>query len=342
MIAENWQLVDVRSEIEFLQSHIPGSINIPILNTSEREQVGTAYKKLGPEAAIRLGHELVCGETKSLRVQKWVAALKQTDNSLLTCFRGGMRSQIAQTWCQEAGLSRPRVQGGTKALRSFLIEDMNQRISSVDLLVVTGATGAGKSLLLQDLKKSAPILDLEGFAHHRGSAFGAYPEPQPEQAVFENRIAVEMIRQSTAQKFLVEDESRMIGKVHQPESLFLKLRQSPAVFIDEDLETRTENTYNEYILGPSFNFENYKNNVQKISKKLGGLRTKEVLDDLTSAQTEFNLNGSLELHKVWVRKLLDWYYDPLYFKSLKQRDIRFVFQGKRSEVLDYLRAQSLR
>ncbi len=336
LIQENWKIIDVRSPVEFAQSHVPGSVNLPILNSEEREQVGTVYKSQGPEAAVALGHQLVSGSVKTERVNQWVSELKASDKSVLTCFRGGMRSQIAQSWCREGGIDRPRVKGGTKALRSFLLEEMNQKISSSQLLVVTGATGAGKSLLLQALKNSKPVLDLEAYAHHRGSAFGGFAEPQPQQAVFENRIACELIRQSGSQKFLVEDESRMIGKLYQPENLFLKLRESPAIFVDESLEVRTQNTFNEYVLGPSYNLENYQDNIKKISKKLGGQRTAEILENLLDADREFHKSGNLEHHKIWIKKLLEWYYDPLYFKSLDSRKLQFVSRGTRKQVHDFL------
>jgi tRNA 2-selenouridine synthase len=326
----------VRSPVEFAQSHVPGSVNLPILNSEEREQVGTVYKNQGPEAAVALGHQLVSGSVKEARVKLWVTELNKNENSVLTCFRGGMRSQIAQSWCREAGIIRPRVKGGTKALRSFLLEQMNQKISTSQLLVVTGATGAGKSLLLQALKNSKPVLDLEAYARHRGSAFGGFAEPQPQQAVFENRIACDLIRQTKSKKFLIEDESRMIGKLYQPENLFLKLRESPAIFVDESLEVRTQNTFNEYILGPSYNLENYQNNIKKISKKLGGQRTQEILENLLSADVEFQKNSNLEHHKIWITKLLEWYYDPLYFKSLESRKLQFFFRGTRTQVQDFL------
>ncbi len=326
----------MRSPVEFAQSHVPGSVNLPILNSEEREQVGTVYKNQGPEAAVALGHQLVSGSVKEARVKLWVTELNKNENSVLTCFRGGMRSQIAQSWCREAGIIRPRVKGGTKALRSFLLEQMNQKISTSQLLVVTGATGAGKSLLLQALKNSKPVLDLEAYARHRGSAFGGFAEPQPQQAVFENRIACDLIRQTKSKKFLIEDESRMIGKLYQPENLFLKLRESPAIFVDESLEVRTQNTFNEYILGPSYNLENYQNNIKKISKKLGGQRTQEILENLLSADVEFQKNSNLEHHKIWITKLLEWYYDPLYFKSLESRKLQFFFRGTRTQVQDFL------
>ena len=352
LIRDQKTLIDVRSEIEFSEGHIPGSINLPILKNPERILVGTAYKQQGPEAAIKLGHELVSGDTKKERVQAWVETIKNKNVFALTCFRGGLRSQLAQSWCKEAGISIPRIQGGTKALRTFFIEELFRRIQETPLVVISGATGAGKSLLLRDPCLQLPVLDLERIAHHRGSAFGSYPEPQPSQVLFENSLSSELIRLEDRLKInnfvLLEDESRLIGKLALPEQLFLKLRESKTIFVDEILETRTQNTFDDYILGSALKtgtreqglaiLDGYRQSLLNISKRLGGLRTQEALQDLAFSRNAFIEHNELESNKVWIQKILEWYYDPVYTKSIAQRSVRFAFTGTRSQVLEHLKS----
>lgn len=346
-------LVDVRSEIEFSEGHIPGSINLPILNTEERALVGTIYKQQGPQAAVRLGHQIVSGVVKEQRIQAWVQKFKsQTKPGVLTCFRGGMRSQLAQVWCRDAQVSVPRVQGGTKSFRNFLLQQLIVR-SQEKMTVISGATGVGKSLLLRELAADSAVLDLEREANHRGSAFGGFEQAQPSQITFENRLSYQLIKLEEKIKeqgtLLIEDESRLIGHCVLPEILFSQLRRSEIVFIDESLEVRTQNTFDEYIFTTALSkpdeekavhvFDHYQACVQRISRKLGGLRTGEILKDLATARQIFHVNRDLEPNKIWIRKLLEWYYDPLYFRSLQQRQPTFIFRGSKKDVVQFLLQQ---
>lgn len=354
LVQRQARLIDVRSQGEFEQSHFPGSVNIPILEDVERAQVGTTYKTLGQDKAIELGHELVSGEKKQQRVEAWVHELKKSEGSLLTCFRGGLRSKIAQQWCREAGVDVPRIKGGTKILRSFLIEQLEARAKNNKMILITGPTGSGKSILLRDLQSFKPCLDLEKIANHRGSAFGGYFNGQPSQAVFENRVSYELIRLEHSIRehgyFLVEDESMLIGRCALPEYFFSALRSSPGIFIQENLEARTLNTFQDYILESDIGkgdgeladrvFNHYKECTQRISKKLGGLRTSEILREIDESKSAFHSRGELEINKIWISKLLDWYYDPLYLKSLERRDVKYVFKGTRKEATDFFKSDS--
>ena len=148
---------------------------------------------------------------------------------------------------------------------------------------------------------------------------------------------------------MLEDESRLIGHCVLPESLFSRLRRSETVFIDESLEVRTQNTFDEYIFATALSrpdeekavhvLDHYQTCVQRISRKLGGLRTDEILKDLATARQIFQVNRDLEPNKIWIRKLLEWYYDPLYFKSLQQRKPTFIFRGSKRDVTQFLLQQ---
>lgn len=339
---EEIPILDVRAPVEFAEGSLPNSVNLPILMDDERAAVGTVYKQEGSEAAIALGHRLVAGAVKESRIEAWRAWLERNPEAVITCFRGGMRSGLSQEWLAERGVGRPRIKGGYKAMRRFFLEQL-EILPAHPWLVVSGPTGAGKTSLLREI--ASPKLDLENIARHRGSAFGAWGAPQPAQATFENEVAAELLRLSRSapdSPWLVEDESRMIGGRVVPEGVFLAVRSSPLVLIEEDLETRVENTYAEYILGSDLGggqgeerarqkAAEYAEAVRKISPKLGGLRAREILGLVEGAR-------ELSDHKAWIRRLLQEYYDPFYFNSVQDRKI--VFRGTKAEVGAYLEAQA--
>lgn len=341
-------ILDVRSFREFQDGHIPCFTNQPILNNEERVLVGTCYKKEGRDKAIALGESLVSGKIKEERIQGWVSFFKQNPRAILTCARGGLRSQFAQLWCQEQGIHRPRIQGGYKALRNFLLENIEKNIHNFSFKLIGGMTGSGKTELIRKLQHPQ-ILDLEKMAHHRGSAFGSFLEPQPSQAIFENDLLAQLFscyhKYPHAPLFL-EDESRLIGQCVIPDHIFQKMRKSPVILVEESLESRTQRTFQEYVLESALNSQNdnvkeivknaYRGSIHAIQKKLGGLRTQEILKDFEEACLYADQKNDLSLHKVWVQKLLQYYYDPLYQSSMQRRDPTILFRGYLLEVSDYL------
>ena len=347
LFLEGVPLIDVRSEIEFEEGSFPDSINLPILRTLERVRVGTVYKHQGRQVAVQLGHEIISGSLREQRIQSWIEFIQKNPQAVLTCFRGGLRSQIAQQWCLDHSFAIPRVQGGTKALRNFLMQQMTILTPRANFLLISGATGAGKTRFLSEPPSNS--LDLEKLARHRGSSFGAHLQPQPSQVLFENQISIELMRRKGG-VLLVEDESRMIGQRVIPEVLFNQMRTSPALLIEENLKARAQNTYQDYVAdNPLFEipgekaelgFKNFKTSFQQIAKKLGGLRTDEVLKDLENARKIFQSSGDLTPNLVWIQKVIDWYYDPLYFRSLEKRNIPWIFRGSYSEGLEFIRTWS--
>lgn len=339
-------LIDVRAPIEFQQGHLPGAINLPLLNNEERAEVGTCYKQFGQEAAIQKGHQLISGAIKKNRLDSWIHFLKNNPSTLVYCFRGGLRSQTVQAWLAEMGYNLPILKGGYKGARQKLLEEMNQFCEQNQFIVISGRTGSHKTVFLQNISAFYPTLDLEGLAHHRGSAFGGYPSPQPHQANFENQLSLCLIKSDLKNKLLaVEDESRMIGKVVQPESVFNRLRASDLVYLDENLENRTQNILFDYVQEPlniattelatPSLFEGFRKATKNISKKLGGLRTEEVLKSLNQAEQAYLTTQDLEPNREWIRLLLLYYYDPLYDTSLERRQPRIVFKGNPASVNDY-------
>lgn len=343
VLIEQNPFIDVRAPIEFELGHLPGAINLPILTNFEREQVGITYKKQGQEAAIKLGQALVSGEIKNERIASWKTYIENHPRAVIYCFRGGLRSQTTQTWLKEINIECPLMIGGYKRARRFLISLIEELSQKKKFLVISGRTGSGKTTLLHAAQKFYPTLDLEALANHRGSAFGNMKTAQPSQSNFENSLATKLLQLDTTYdqkiKILLEDESRMIGKNTQPEILFHKLRESEVIWLEENLETRVENIMSEYLgdMTHSDNlFQSFEKAIQAISRKLGGAQTAEILKDLSFSRAEFQANQNLASNQVWIRKLLVYYYDPLYLNSLERRNPKIIFKGTRKEALEMI------
>ena len=187
--------LDVRAEVEFAKGAFPSAINLPILNTKERELVGTCYKQQGQEQAIALGHQLVCGDVKQQRIAAWCEVLEANPQAQLFCWRGGMRSNLTQQWMKEAGVSIPLIPGGYKALRHVLLNELSAA-GKAPMVIIGGKTGAAKTPLINDC---ATGVDLEGIAHHRGSSFGRRVIEPPCQASFENKLAIDVLKKRQGQ-----------------------------------------------------------------------------------------------------------------------------------------------
>lgn len=354
-------VLDVRAPIEFAQGHIVDSFNVPVLEDEERKQVGTTYKRDGPQQAIALGYSLVQGGVREQRMRAWLQWTREHPLGLLTCFRGGLRSQTVQGWLKEAGVQIPRLSGGYKAYRNWSSRYLQEKSFFPRIGVISGNTGSGKTQLLQSLNHS---LDLESFAGHRGSAFGGHFAEKVAQANFENKLAealwqyrdfsgVEGVR--TALCF-VEDESRTIGSCVIPQEFFVHMRAAPVVLVKESLEARRELILQEYVVTRGLHrmpfeeplqknaeilFERYQDSIRRLSRKLGDAKTRELLKYL---QTAFQIwqsgRDAEEWHRLWIQDLLKFYYDPLYEKSFQKRNPELLFQGTRREVLDFLRSCS--
>ncbi|SUC40681.1 tRNA 2-selenouridine synthase [Proteus mirabilis] len=190
LLAKETPIIDVRAPIEFNQGAMPNAINLPLMNNEERAAVGTCYKQHGSQKAVELGHQLVKGEIKAHRVAAWREACERFPSGFICCARGGMRSHIVQKWLAEIGIDYPLIEGGYKALRQATIEMTNELVQR-PIILIGGCTGNGKTTLVRSLPEG---IDLEGFAHHRGSSFGRTIEAQFAQATFENYLAVDMLK----------------------------------------------------------------------------------------------------------------------------------------------------
>lgn len=313
-------LIDVRAPIEYLQGSIPYSINLPLLTDQERHLIGICYKQNGQDAAIALGHQLVSGEIKHNRIQSWLDFLKDNPQAQFFCFRGGLRSKTSCQWITENGIERSPIEGGYKRLRQFFLSWITEA-PKPNLFRLGGLTGTGKTTLLLQLPHQ---VDLEGMANHRGSAFGTLGK-QPSQITFENLIGLSLLKNQKT--MIVEDESKRIGHLMIPTNFFLSMREAPLIILTASIEERVQNIFQDYVLHRDADF--FLNATKGLSRKLGGLRTSNILVEINKA---FELGKNAEDHFKWIETLLVDYYDPLYNNSLTLEKNSIAFTGNAEQV----------
>ena len=320
-------VMDVRAPEEFSRGAIARSVNLPILNDDERARVGTCYKHEGQAAAIELGHRLVSGATKTARIQAWAEIADAHPDAAICCWRGGLRSTLAQQWLAESGRDVPRVIGGYKALRHVCMETL-PAATSRRWVVVSGRTGTGKTHVIHALTNA---IDLEGLANHRGSAFGARSTPQPAPATFENHLAAEILAHDDTVTIALEDESRTIGRLGLPQDIFEAMQRAPIVILEASLDERISNIYAEYVIADQAP-ERLFTALDRIKKRLGGQRHLE----LTRQMREAFEHADEDRHRAWIRQLLSDYYDPMYDYQIEKKKGRSVFAGQRSAIVEFL------
>ncbi|MBP5106900.1 tRNA 2-selenouridine(34) synthase MnmH [Pseudomonas protegens] len=348
-------MMDTRAPIEFTKGAFPGVLNLPLMTDQERQRVGTCYKQQGQQAAIVLGHQLVSGAIKEQRIQAWADFARAHPDGLLYCFRGGLRSQIVQQWLKdEAGIAYPRVGGGYKAMRTFLLDTTEQALQQCDFVLLGGMTGTGKTQVLGQLDNA---LDLEGHANHRGSSFGRRATGQPSNIDFENRLAVDLLkkRERGVQSFVLEDENRMIGSCALPLPLYQSMQGLPMVWLEDSLANRVQRILDDYVVNLCAEFvavhgeqgfalfaERLLESLNKIHKRLGGERHQRLFLLMEAALAEQARGGDVERHRAWIEGLLGEYYDPMYAFQRESKGARIEFSGEHGAVLDYLRQRSPR
>jgi tRNA 2-selenouridine synthase len=300
-IAHKTAVVDVRSEDEYKQGHIPNAVNLPLLNNQERAIVGTLYKQKGNREAVQKGFELTGGKFAEFIEQ--AKALSVNNTISVYCWRGGMRSNIMAWLFSTAGYEVNLLKGGYKVFRNFALQQLDIKRN---YLILGGKTGSGKTEMLQHLKNQGEqVVDLEALAHHKGSAFGALGQAeQPSNEQFENNLFWELNWLSDSKTIWLENESRLIGKNKLPDALYEQMRNASVVEMLLPLELRVQRILAEYGTFPT---ETLANITRKIEKKLGNLRMNQAITHLQ--------NNEL---KQWALMMLV-YYDDFYAYGLEKR-----------------------
>jgi len=302
-LRETIPVADVRAPGEFIAGHIPGAINIPLFDDVQRAEVGTVYKKEGSKEAVLRGIDLAA-PGMSAKLKRGLD-LASEGRLLVHCWRGGMRSE-AMAWLFSTGGIEPIVlDGGYKAYRNHILGDLGRERKYI---ILGGLTGSGKTGILGQMKSDgAQVTDLEGLASHRGSAFGALGQPpQPSSEHFANLLFDDLSSLREDEPVWLEDESRNIGTVFMPDSFYGRMQSAPVIALMMSIETRMPRLLKEYT---SFPVEEIMASVMKISKRLGGDRTREALEALRRGDYTTAIRITLE------------YYDKTYHYGLSGRPV---------------------
>ena len=308
-LARSCPVLDVRSPGEFAHAHIPGAYSLPLFTDEERKIVGTEYKQQSREQAIKTGLDYFGVKMRRMLEEAETIIDKHTYKNgeektvLVHCWRGGMRSAGVAWLLDLYGFKVVTLVGGYKAFRNWVLQQFEKQYS---FRILGGYTGSGKTELLQLLSTNKhAIVDLEGIANHKGSAFGGIGTPaQPSQEMFENMLAWALDKVDDTSPVWLEDESQRIGSVNIPNALWKTMRASPLYFLDIPFEERLGHITDTY---GKCRREDLVNSIMRIQKRLGNLNAKNAIGHLLENN-----------HKESFGILLA-YYDKYYTRDLTER-----------------------
>lgn len=308
-LAKTVPVFDVRSPGEFNHASFPGAHSLPLFSDDERKTVGTLYKQQGRRKAIKAGIDFYAPKMNKIieEVERITGCSKGNQEDLppiiVHCWRGGMRSAGVAWLLDLYGFEVYTLVGGYKAFRRRVLTMFE---SDYDIRILGGYTGSAKTDVIRSLKDEGHrVVDLEGLASHKGSAFGALGQPpQPSQEMFENLLALSLSERNEEPCWM-EDESQRIGRLNIPHPLWNTMRKKPVYFLNIPFEKRLDYIMKHYGVHPK---EKLAEAVMRIQQKLGGLETKNAINFLL----EDNIRACFEI--------LLKYYDKLYSKSLANRD----------------------
>jgi tRNA 2-selenouridine synthase len=297
-------IIDARTPSEFAEDHVPGAISAPVLYDAERAEVGTLYKQVSAFEAKKVGGALVARNVARHIENHWKDNAKSW-RPLVYCWRGGKRSGAMAHILREIGWDAQTLPGGYKAYRRWVVQQLEELPQQFHFHVVHGPTGSGKSRLLGALADAgSQVLDLEGLAAHRGSVLGGLPgRPQPSQKMFESLLLKELSVLDAGQPVYVEGESKKIGQLQVPEALIARMRSSPCVRLETDVETRVTLLLQEY--------EFFLENKQSLYQQL------DCLVSLHGHERVARWKALAErgAWREFVARLLIEHYDPAYHRS---------------------------
>lgn len=302
-------VLDVRSPSEFAHAHVPGAYSLPLFDDAERKEIGTSYKQVSRESAIKIGLQAF-GKNLVTLLEQAEGILNNSQDPrrvIVHCWRGGMRSAAVAWLLDLYGYKVYLLEGGYKSFRKWALLQFDH---TYNLTILGGYTGSNKTGVVKlAIQKQIPCLDLEGLANHKGSAFGNLnQEPQPSQEQFENLLAVELYKCHSAtvnRPIILEGESQRIGSVNIPPQLFAQMRSAPLYFLDVPFEARLQHILNGY---GHYQKEQLINAVVRIKKRLGGLEAKACVNALLEEDVE-----------TCFRVLLT-YYDKQYIKHTLNKE----------------------
>jgi tRNA 2-selenouridine synthase len=300
-------VLDVRSPGEYNHAHIPRALSLPIFDDNERKLIGTAYKQESREKAIKIGLDAFGKHMRNMveRVESLMKEKKaDTREVFVHCWRGGMRSAAVAWLLDLYGFKVYTLNGGYKSYRNQVL---TQFLRPFNFTVIGGYTGSDKTGILHELKsRGEKVIDLEGLALHKGSAFGNLGRNnQPSQEMFENLLAAELMTITEPDHFWIEDENQRIGDINIPLPFFDTLRLQPVLFIELPFDLRLDHLVKTY---GAFEKSQFINGIVRIQKRLGGMETKNAINFLVE-------DDFINCFSVLLK-----YYDKYYLKSSLKRD----------------------
>jgi tRNA 2-selenouridine synthase len=333
------RVVDLRSPAEFEDDHLPGAVNLPLFDDTERAVVGLLYKRASPEVAFESGmgfvrdkvvelvasigervgvqlpldtvraraEELAAGGIEGLseRLVPEPVGEPPTEPLVLHCWRGGLRSQSVIALLRRLGLDQAvGLAGGYKAYRARVRAEL-EGWQAPPCWVLRGLTGVGKTLVLRELERLRPgtTLDLELAAGHRSSLLGMVGLEPVSQKTFESRLAARL-RNLRGAVIVMEGESRRVGDAIVPARIWEALRGGTNLLLEADVPRRVEVLLDDYLADPSAR-PKLREQLAAVQRRIEGPPV-----DLLSL---FDDGREPELVEV----LLERYYDPLYGHSEK-------------------------
>lgn len=311
--------VDLRSPKEYQEDHLPGAVNLPLLDDKERHVVGTAYAQDGSDKAKELGLEFVAPKLPGLVGQ--IRQLGQNKPVVIYCWRGGLRSLAMGRVLELMNVPNYRLQGGYKAFRRYVYEYFQQDLP-YKMVVLHGLTGTGKTEIIRELiKMGEPAIDLEGLANNRGSVFGNVGlGEQPTQKRFETCLFSQFQQYAPGSFVVVEGESKRIGRNYVPDNVFRAMQNGIKVLVYDDFSHRVERIIKEYRDGTEDNTQELIKSLSFLTKRLG----KKRVDELKELLNAGNILAVVEY-------LLVNYYDPLYNLEEIEKECQFTVSGHNPE-----------
>jgi tRNA 2-selenouridine synthase len=298
------EIIDVRSPAEFAEDHIPGSINCPVLDDEQRIEVGTLYKQASPFEAKKIGAAYVA-ENIARHLRENFLNRPKNWRPLIVCWRGGQRSGSMTFIFRRVGWDAQQLENGYKIYRKLVVDTLAELPRQLKLNVVCGATGSGKSRILQALARlGEQVLDLEELACHKGSVLGVLPDsPQPSQKMFDSKLLGALNGFDLTRPVFVEAESRKIGSIHLPDALIETMRSAQCVSIEAAFKARVNfllGDYDYFLTAPDW-----------LISRLDALRNLQSRETIERWHAYVGNAQWCEL----VSELLELHYDPLYHRS---------------------------
>ena len=300
-------IIDARCEREFAEDHIPGAINLPVVNNDEYAEVGTLHRTDKMRAYL-------IGVSYSLRnisrhLDTVIVTRPRRNRILVYCFRGGKRSRLWFDALDTVGYKVERLPGGWKGYRRWVNEELETRPREFSYLVLSGPTGCGKTRLLEQLSvEGAQVLDLEAIAAHRGSVIGAIPGvPQPTQKFFDSLLLQKLSTFSPTRPVWVEAESKKIGNVQLPLALFETMHSTGTLLQVSAPMTERVRLWRE-------DYAHFENDPESLVERLTHLRS---LVGGKELELWRELAASRRIPELFERLMIS-HYDPSYARSTKR------------------------